>query len=75
MMDGSALNRMLGIWPGLSPLLALCWFLRLCDWLGQMVRAVLHSSGCVPISLKYPGVFPFLQHRGADGNSGRSVAC
>lgn len=54
-----------------SLLLAPCWFLSLCDWLGQMVRAVLNGSGCLLISSKYPGVFPFFSHRGIDRNSER----
>lgn len=52
-----------------SPLLAPCWFLRLCDWLGRMVRVVLCSSACFLISLKYSGVFPFSSHRGTDRSS------
>lgn len=52
-----------------SPLLAPCWFPRLCDWLGRMVHSALCSSACLLISLKYSGVFPFSSHGGTDRSS------
>lgn len=47
MMDGTALNRMLWIWPVFSLLLACCWFPKLCAWpVKRRLQAVSKGSGC-----------------------------